>query len=196
MNRFWSKVNKQGPVSEHRPDLGPCWLWTACTPERGYGRFSFRAKVWFAHRVAYTLTFGEIPDDKELDHLCRVKKCVRPGHLDPVTHRGNMTAPGARVGIPTGELKKAKTHCPQGHPYSGENLYVTSQGFRQCKICSQIRQRKFLKGNANKDKTHCPHGHGYDEENTSYRRSGARVCKACARLRYKPNRARYAQKER
>jgi hypothetical protein len=131
--RFNAKVNKNGPVPEYRPDLGPCWLWTAsCTD--GYGQIgagsrtdgSFR--VLKAHRIAYELHIGPIPEGLEPDHLCRVRHCVNPWHLEPVTHQVNMQRgfPGAH-GL--------KTHCPAGHEYAGENLYLRPNGGRICRAC-------------------------------------------------------------
>lgn len=87
--RFWAKVDRDGPVPEHRPDLGPCWLWAAGLNRDGYGRFGVSGTKLGAHRVAYELLRGPIPDGLELDHLCRAPCCVNPDHLEPVTHREN-----------------------------------------------------------------------------------------------------------
>jgi hypothetical protein len=90
--RFWEKVDKDGPVPEHRPDLGPCWMWTASLnagANQGYGHFGVGQKVVFAHRFAYELANGPIPDGLMPDHLCRNHPCVRPSHLEPVTNREN-----------------------------------------------------------------------------------------------------------
>lgn len=79
--RFWAKVNKtkgQGPQ-------GRCWLWTGSTNEKGYGRHG-NAK---AHRVAYELEVGPIPDGLILLHSCDTPACVRPSHLKPGTHLEN-----------------------------------------------------------------------------------------------------------
>jgi HNH endonuclease len=87
--RFWAKINKGGPIPEHRSDLGPCWLWTAAT-NYGYGVFRIDRRSIYAHRYAYELLVGPIPDGLQLDHLCRVPPCVNPTHLEPVTHRENI----------------------------------------------------------------------------------------------------------
>ena len=146
MNRFWSKVNKHGPIPKHRPELGCCWLWTACKSAKGYGRFMVGGKrVAFAHRFAYELVVGKIPDGEELDHLCRNRSCVRPSHMKPGTHAENMRADGSQVGIPSGMRKLSKTHCPQGHPYSGENLMWQKNGDklnRRCRTCVSTWNRK------------------------------------------------------
>jgi hypothetical protein len=85
---FWAKVNKDGPLSAHRPDLGPCWLWTAA--HHRYGIFQPEKGNQLAHRIAYEMLVGPVPEGLELDHLCRVTLCVNPAHLEPVTHRENV----------------------------------------------------------------------------------------------------------
>lgn len=88
IERFWAKV-EIGDVPEHRPELGPCWLWTAAADADGYGHWHFEGRNQAAHRVAYRLLIGPIPAGLVLDHLCRVTSCVRPAHTEPVTHRLN-----------------------------------------------------------------------------------------------------------
>jgi hypothetical protein len=122
--RFWAKVDK----------TDSCWLWTAGASE-GYGRFRVSRptrRTLAAHRVAYEWLVGPIPDGLQLDHLCRNPSCVNPDHLEPVTNREN-----GRRGI-KGELT---THCPQGHPYSGVNLYVHPRGRRKCRQCRKEQMR-------------------------------------------------------
>lgn len=89
--RFLSKVNTNGGISEYAPQLGQCWLWTAEIDHRGYGQFWYEGKVQLAYVVGYRDIAGfEIPDGLELDHLCRVRACVRFDHLEPVTHQENV----------------------------------------------------------------------------------------------------------
>ena len=116
-DRFWDKVQME-------PNTG-CWLWDGHVGANGYGQIKGKLKVMGAHRFSYEGHIGQIPDGLDLDHLCRVRSCVNPAHLEPVTRKEN-----ARRG-----LRGMKTHCPQGHPYSGENLYVYSNGHRRCKKC-------------------------------------------------------------
>lgn len=89
--RFWGKVDKSGPVSQNCPELGPCWNWTGNkTGPEGYGRFYPGGKTGvLAHRFAYQLLTGTIPEGLVIDHLCRNRACVNPSHLEPVTHRVN-----------------------------------------------------------------------------------------------------------
>jgi hypothetical protein len=98
-DRFWPKVNKNGPVPEYRPDLGPCWLWTGAggAGRKGYqkyGHMSFEKRngKWrheYAHRVSYLLAHGRLPEN-DIDHLCRNTMCVNPSHIEDVTTRENI----------------------------------------------------------------------------------------------------------
>src|ERR1019366_1994387 len=90
--RFWERGVKNGPVPEYRPDLGPCWIWVASTTS-GYGRIhetDRRSRNLVAHKVAYEWASGPVPDGLTLDHLCRVRSCVNPAHLEPVTRTENV----------------------------------------------------------------------------------------------------------
>lgn len=94
---FWAKVNKQGPLPDiSHWTLGNCWLWQAYTTKRGYGVFSRtdgpqKSYPVRAHRWSYEQEIGLIPIDRpQLDHLCRVRNCVRPTHLEPVTGAENI----------------------------------------------------------------------------------------------------------
>lgn len=91
--RFWPKVNKSGPITDER--LGNCWTWTGNHNSAGYGMFypggGQHAHMLLAHRVSYEMEYGAIPAGLELDHLCRTTDCLRPSHLEPVTHQENIT---------------------------------------------------------------------------------------------------------
>lgn len=134
--RFWLKVDKAGPVPEHNPSLGPCWLWTAAADSNGYGTFKVGVKMVGAHRVAYELLVGPIPDGFHIDHLCRVRACVNPAHLEPVTSRENTLR-----GVGFSAVNARKTHCPQGHQFTPENTYTQSDGRRRCRKCRQATNR-------------------------------------------------------
>ena len=69
---------------------GGCWLWTGCTNRGGYGLTKFRGRTTGAHRAVYRLLVGPIPEGLDLDHLCSVRLCVNPAHLEPVTHAENV----------------------------------------------------------------------------------------------------------
>lgn len=88
---FWTKVDKNGPVPDHRPELGPCWIWSGYVhPITGYGQYGVRKGTRLAHRIGYEYAVGPIPEGLHLDHLCRVRRCLRWDHLQPVTPRENI----------------------------------------------------------------------------------------------------------
>jgi hypothetical protein len=111
------------------PNTG-CWLWAGRVNAKGYGRFG---NGEMAHRTALRLHGVVIPDDKEVDHLCRVRCCVNPDHLDVVTHRENLLR-----GDTLAAVAAAATHCPAGHPLSGSNVAVR-RGKRSCRECDRLR---------------------------------------------------------
>jgi len=122
-----------------------CWLWTATITD-GYGRIQINKKKMYAHRLAYELLIGIIPNGLELDHLCRVRNCVNPNHLEPVTHKENL-----QRGIHSnGQINK--TCCKHGHEYTNKNTYKYPDGRRDCRICQKIRTTKYRKlKNTNKE---------------------------------------------
>lgn len=111
------------------PNSG-CWIWTA-EVRGGYGRFWDGQRKRQAHAFAYEHLSGPIPDGLEIDHLCRNRACVNPAHMEPVTSAENN-----RRADPC-KARRALTHCPQGHPYSGDNLYVYPNGKRRCRVCAR-----------------------------------------------------------
>ena len=135
--RFWAKVNK----------TDTCWLWTASTTN-GYGKIHSGGrsrKMLLAHRVAYEMLVGPIPEGMHLDHLCRVILCVNPKHLEPVTLQENVLRGENFI------AKRARqTECLRGHPLSGANLRTNSNGHRSCKICiSESGKRLYRRRKAN-----------------------------------------------
>ncbi|MFG2076909.1 HNH endonuclease signature motif containing protein [Nonomuraea maritima] len=103
-----------------------CWLWTGTIGRlNGYGTFSVRQKKVYAHRWAYEHFVGPIPEGYQVDHLCRVRDCVNPTHLEAVTQEENLRRQAAAV-----------THCHEGHEYTEKNTRVTSYGTRRCRTCS------------------------------------------------------------
>lgn len=132
--RIWPRVDKAGPIPVYASHLGNCWLWTGARDKLGYGRLTRT----LAHRLVYELMIGPIPEGLELDHLCRNPSCVRPEHLEPVTHRENLLR-GVRANQNTG-----KTHCLRGHALDTDNTYVRRNGARACKACQLQRQREWV----------------------------------------------------
>src|SRR6266436_3386291 len=101
--RFWSKVNKDCPIPQHCPRLGPCWLWTSCCMKNGYGVIGKGREgkgMALAHRVAWMLHFGPIPEGMYICHRCDVKLCVRMDHLflgTPADNSKDMISKGRNV---------------------------------------------------------------------------------------------------
>lgn len=131
--RLWPKVEK----------TKTCWLWTGNTYRNGYGQV-YRGPgegSALVHRVVWQMLVGPIPEGLEIDHLCRVRLCVNPAHLEPVTRAENM-ARTYKVG-PSGLFgnhNKQKAHCPRGHPYDDENTYTPPSGGRYCRTCQANRR--------------------------------------------------------
>jgi len=136
--RFWSKVDKNGPIPDYRPELGPCWIWKANTsPTGGYGRFKFNERFRHAHIYSWEAEYGTVPDGLELDHLCRVRVCVRPSHLEAVTHLENYLR-----GMARGAIVIRTGMCLHGHKLTPENVYVKSRYGKTCVTCRTCAQRR------------------------------------------------------
>lgn len=130
LERFLPKVNK----------TDTCWLWGGDKNQGGYGIFHWRGKHGVAHRFAYESFIGPIPKGLKLDHLCRVRDCVNPAHLEPVTQQENCKR--GETGRISGDRNAAKTHCKQGHEFSKENTdYYKNKPGRRCRTCHRIRER-------------------------------------------------------
>lgn len=118
-----------------------CWEWTGSKNRGGYGQIQLEGKKERVHRLSYILFIGKIPEKLELDHLCRNIVCCNPDHLEAVTHKENMRR--GLTGVATGLQNSNKTHCPQGHEYSQENIYTAPDGHRQCRICRAAAKHRF-----------------------------------------------------
>jgi len=88
VKRFWAKINKDGSTQPHMDS--PCWLWTAGKFPDGYGSFRLQGRMTLAHRVAWIIENGPIPNGACILHQCDNPGCCRPSHCKPGTHSENM----------------------------------------------------------------------------------------------------------
>jgi hypothetical protein len=131
--RFWRKVSP-GPADA-------CWIWHGASNAKGYGnvgrKVGARKVTYLAHRVAYEVTHGPVPSGLDLDHTCRNKRCVNPGHLEPVTFLANMRRRYAE------KPDERDTHCLRGHEYTAENTaFISTTGQRKCRTCYPNQSRE------------------------------------------------------
>ncbi len=181
---------------------GSCWIWLGKVGPGGYGVVRFRGSEQRAHRVAYTLVNGPIPDGLVLDHVlargCTSRLCVNPDHLEAVTIRENI------LRAPIGPLSKhpGKTVCLRGHVYADVGVLRNASGCRTCRACYLERnalraaERRAVTASRPRPKRPvmevCKRGHVYSQVGFYVQvRNGRdmRNCKACQRLR---NSASYA----
>lgn len=133
-DRFWSKVDK----------TRTCWIWVGALDNNGYGKYRLGTKTFAAHRLAYIDANTHIDDRKVLDHLCRVRPCVNPAHLEPVTIGENVVR---------GVIARRRNMCVKGiHPMSGLNVYMNpTTGKPRCKACrNEYRRRYWLEKHDNR----------------------------------------------
>lgn len=181
--RFWAKVNLN--------DSG-CWEWTAYLAQ-GYGHFRINQprSTPLTHRLAYETLVGPVPHGLDLDHLCRNRACCNPEHLEPVSRRVNLLR-----GETFPAWNAIKTHCPEGHPYDGDNLIIREKkdgrSSRECRECRRAFDRKrgredpkkryYYKPRERVRVSHCKVGHEFTPENTITRPNGTRRCRICDNL--------------
>lgn len=123
-DRFWAKVDASGD----------CWLWLGSVHRTGYGSFwsPDEQRVVGAHRFAYELLVGPIPEGLQIDHLCRVRRCVNPDHLEPVTERVNIL----RGASPSAQAAR-RVLCKAGHPLDDREVTRLQAGRRLCRPCNR-----------------------------------------------------------
>lgn len=117
------------------PNSG-CWLWLGHIKSNGYGTLGVKMdgawKTMHAHRICYEVHVGAIPKGSDLDHRCRLRCCVNPDHLEPVSRSENLAR------SPLMNRQTTKTCCPLGHQYSG----INSRGQRICRECLNAAARR------------------------------------------------------
>jgi hypothetical protein len=140
-------------------DRNGCWLYR--TPAKsGYANFGINKKLAVrAHRFSYQAHKGDIPAGMQIDHLCSVKNCCNPDHLEAVTPKENtrrawergeakkhppeIALRAGRIGNAAAVRKKlAQTRCKRGHEYSEENTIKLPKGGRDCRRCQKLRARR------------------------------------------------------
>lgn len=139
--RFWAKVDRRGP-DEY-------WPWLASLHE-GYGQIMINDRPVGAHRVAYELLVGPIPEGMDLDHLCHTRdtacrlngdcphrRCCNPAHLEPVTRAENSHRGHSPV-----VAQALATHCVNGHEWTPANTWIRREGTRVCRACNRTRERQ------------------------------------------------------
>ena len=135
--RFWAKVERQTQDA--------CWIWMR-VKSRGYGRFWHKGRWEKAHRFAYELLVGPIPEGLTIDHLCRNRACVNPAHMETVDMRTNLLR-----GVGPSAIAAKATHCPKGHPYDLLNTYYNPSGHRRCRICHHQQQQNMSLKNSTRN---------------------------------------------
>ena len=128
--RFWEKVAK----------TNSCWFWKGSQSTAGYGTFNLGRSgdgYTYAHRFSFELVNGPIPEGLELDHLCRVRNCVNPNHLEAVTRKENYER-----GFSPSAIIMRSGKCKRGHDWTTENTYIWPQNpnRRFCRECRRIRR--------------------------------------------------------
>ena len=117
-----------------------CWIWTGAKTSSGYGSINMFGRSVGAHVFSYEIFKGPLPVGYEIHHACETHACVNPDHLEARTHLENVRLAGPN-------WQAQKTHCKHGHPLSGDNLYVTTRGYRNCRICmnasSKLAKRRW-----------------------------------------------------
>lgn len=141
VQRFWSNVQTSSAPGE-------CWPWLASTAS-GYGQIHFGGQFALAHRVAYELMVGPIPDGLTLDHLCHDpdlcdlasdcphRRCVNPSHVEPVSGGVNILRGGGLAA-----LNARKEECDHGHAFDEANTYVDPRGKRACRACRRLAESR------------------------------------------------------
>lgn len=149
-----------------------CWQWTGNVIWSGYSKFWFDGRTVAGHRWSYEHFVGPVPNGLQIDHLCRNRTCVNPGHLEAVTPRTNVLR-----GNTPAAANAAKTHCPRGHAYSAENTVEYGSG-RMCRTCGAERSATNRKRNADQlrsDPSSVRHGNPWTYSNHRCRCDGCRA---------------------
>ncbi len=127
---------RDGPhIPSYFVDVQGCWIWTRFTDRDGYARQGRKGEPCFVHRANYEAFNGTIPAGMTIDHLCRVRSCVNPDHMEAVTHKENV-----QRGESFSVENASKTRCVHGHSLSGDNLKIETHRGQRRRVCWKCRQ--------------------------------------------------------
>lgn len=141
------RLTSEAPAPAGAPVEGPCWIWQGAVTSHGYGQVHVShepggvSRPGHVHRIGYEELVGPVPEGLQLDHLCRVRRCWNPAHLEPVTAREN-----ALRGEGHAARNAAKTECPAGHDLTDPaNVYLNPRdpNHRQCRECRRVRGQEY-----------------------------------------------------
>jgi hypothetical protein len=126
-------VYEQRLLDRVEVDDNGCWRWQGPLNPGGYGQITAWGTRWLIHRLAYVVMVGPFDLSLQIDHVCRVRNCISPFDLEPVTQAENLRRQGKAVYV-----------CPDGHPYTPENTYRApgSPSQRRCRTCTYLRNQK------------------------------------------------------
>lgn len=137
LTRLFSKIQIS---TEHFYEGVPCWEWTACLTNKGYGMVSYNNKNRGAHCLLYDLFVEIVKPPLTCDHLCRNTRCVNPIHIEPVTQKENV-----HRGMAPTAINARKTHCIRGHEFTPENT-MSAGGengeWRRCRTCFLVARKE------------------------------------------------------
>lgn len=125
--RLWSRVDKQSV---------DCWIWKGAKTDKGYGLINIAGHCTTAHRLAYEITYGPVPEGLTVDHLCFNTSCIRPDHLEAVTLRENILR-----GNGFAARQARQTHCLRDHPLNEANTYQYGN-HRLCRPCRALASQR------------------------------------------------------
>lgn len=181
---FWPKVNKNGPIPKHAPELGPCWVWTGGQDASGYGVFyavengkwrRTRAHRWVLGQVRGKPLSREVVGEEDACHKCDNPPCVNPDHLYVGTRKQNIADAVERERL--WQLKRET--CPKGHPLDGVKVQKNGKTRRFCKTCA--KDDSHTRRTTNR-KT-CKNDHPLEGDNIVLCKNGTRKCRTCEEKR-------------
>jgi hypothetical protein len=148
IHELLSTVVARGPWAGKRFDTfyrrvefksGDCWYWRGFITKQGYGRVKLGDRLYYAHKVSYLVSVGDVPVGLELDHMCRTRDCVNPYHMEPIPGVTNMLE-----GVSPSGLNSRKTHCKRGHALNEGNTYSDpKKANRSCRVCQRLHSETF-----------------------------------------------------